>query len=100
MVSLVFSIYSGTAASGYLNGTIDKALFYAPLGVYFNKQWEMYVLEDQFSRIRKITKEGMVSSFVTANLQSPKSLAIDDSNNVYVANYGTNSVIKITSSKK
>jgi len=59
----------------------------------------LYVADTFNNRIRKITPEGVVSTFpdTTARFNEPRAVAVDSDGNLYVADYNNNRIRKITS---
>lgn len=81
------------------NGDIKTATYKLPFDGVFNKNGDLFVLDKGNNLIRKISKEGLVTTFCgngkygttvgKPNLTSfkyPESIAIDNDNNLYVIN--------------
>lgn len=105
---LVTTIAGGTG-SGYSDGTGTDALFSGVYDIDLDSQGNLYVADYSNNRIRKVTPEGVVSTFAgsgsgtnstgTGTLASfwrPQSLVIDESDNIYVGNYISSRIVKIT----
>jgi len=105
----IVSTYAGVAgAVGTADGTLSNARFFGPTGLTFDKSGNLYVADFFNHRIRKITPSGIVSTLAgstsgctngtgsAAQFNFPVGLAIDDNNNVYVADWFNHSVRKIT----
>ena len=86
----------------------DEAQFKSPYSIAVDNFGNVYVVDD-FSGVRKITPDGVVSSFAghgsfgfadgtgrAAQFFSPKGVAVDTSGNVYVADYMNSRIRKIT----
>lgn len=105
----VVSTYAGVAgAVGTADGTLSNARFFGPTGLTFDKSGNLYVADFFNHRIRKITPGGIISTLAgstagctngtgsAAQFNFPVGLAVDDNNNVYVADWFNHSIRKIT----
>jgi DNA-binding beta-propeller fold protein YncE len=103
--------FAGTAGvTGAANGTGAAASFNSPYGMVFDSHGNLYVADLGNNTIRMITPAGIVSTLAGtagaigsadgtgagASFNSPFGLAIDASDTLYVADYGNNTVRKIT----
>ena len=103
--------HAGDGAPGILDGAAQsQARFADPFGVAVDRAGNVYVADGGDSnRIRKITPEGIVSTFAggasegradgqgsSAAFDTPSGLTIDRQGNLYVADTGNNRVRKIT----
>jgi len=100
---------SGNGTIGYVDGPIATAQFYALQGLVTDASGNMYVADYGNNNIRKISADGVVSTFAgsgdagysdgtgtKATFNSPRALAIDGSGNIFVADLGNNLIRKIT----
>lgn len=107
------SVFSGAINSaGYVDGPVADALYVWPRALARDSQDNLYVIETTgetgFSRIRKITPAGMVSTVLytasgyadggtgSAQLNTPANLAVDATGNLFVADRLNFSVRRIT----
>jgi len=107
---VVTTIAGLAGESGELDGTGTAARFTAPYSVATDSAGNLFVAEISTHTIRKITPEGVVTTLAgkanypghsdgittNATFASPHGVATDKAGNVYVADYGNNSIRKIT----
>ncbi len=101
---------AGTGEPGFLDGPGSQAKFYQPYGVCVDSNGNIYVADYVNERIRRIDKNGIVSTVAgtgvpglkngpgnQAQFRRPLSVAVDKYLNVYVADRDNNCVRKIDS---
>jgi Repeat of unknown function (DUF5648)/NHL repeat len=95
---------------GYLDGPVSTAKFTQLRGIVSDSQNNLFVADRGNARIRKITPNGVVSTFAGGNPNnnyadgvgtaagffSPNGIAIDSNDNLYVTDGGGNTIRKIT----
>jgi gliding motility-associated-like protein len=98
--------------SGSLDGNLTTARFVGPIGLVFDSKGNLFVSEFDGDVIRKIDKNGQVSTFAglaetpglmdgagpAARFNNPTFLTIDASDNIYVADNNNDAIRKITPS--
>ena len=107
---IAVSTVAGSTSSGTLNGTRLTSLFYNPTGVTVDSSGNLYVSDTSNHRIRKITPDGIVSTFsgssagfvdgqvTVAKFNNPNGITIDSSGNLYIADRNNNRIRKIDTS--
>lgn len=103
--------FAGTpGVSGTANGTGSAARFNVPRGIVLDSGNNLYVADANNNVIRKITPDGVVSTFAgsmgnpgnadktgtAASFRSPLGIAIDGNGNLYVADTSNDTIRKIT----
>lgn len=103
---------AGTAGTfGTTDGTGAAARFFLPFGVAVDSSGSVYVADTYNQTIRKVTAGGVVTTFAgtagspgstdgtgtAALFRSPRSVAVDSSGNVFVADYDNDVIRKISS---
>jgi sugar lactone lactonase YvrE len=107
----VVSTFAGLAgSSGSADGTGSTARFFQPVGVAVDNAGNVFVADDANNTIRKITSAGVVSTIAglagssggadgagsLARFYEPSAVAVDNAGNVFVAEWGNNTIRKIT----
>jgi sugar lactone lactonase YvrE len=103
------TIIAGSDSAGFVNGTGKVARFNHPFGLALDQAGNLYIADQGNSIIREMTPGLVVSTFAgmpgitgsanaadtLASFNKPFSVAVDGSNNVYVADAGNNLIRKI-----
>jgi hypothetical protein len=106
-----FDDVAGNGVAGFTNSSTPwSASFNQPAGIVMDASLNIYVADKANNVIRKISSSNVVTTFAgsgtagfvnatgtSAQFNQPMGLAIDGSNNIYVADYGNHSIRKITS---
>lgn len=92
------STFAGSGEYGFSNGTGTAATFRSPTGVSVDTSGNVYVADSENHAIRKITSNGLVSTFAgsgsigfvngsgnSASFNQPTNVVLDNTGNVYVA---------------
>ncbi len=107
----VVTTLAGTGLPGIVDGSAATATFDNPMGVVCDDLGNLYVADTNNAEIRKISSQGMVSTFagsaalkptlgMAGPLVSPRGLALDKSGNIYVADEAANFIRRISTDGK
>ncbi|NVK53355.1 MAG: Ig-like domain-containing protein, partial [Flavobacteriaceae bacterium] len=98
LITKEVTTFAGTMGTrGSDDGVGTAATFYTPQGLDIDASGNLYVADVRNEKIRKVTSDGTVSTFVdVGSFSSPKDVALDISGNLYVADIHT--IYKVTSS--
>ncbi len=111
----IISNYAGTGSAGSSGdgGQATAAQLYAPNGMCFDKQWNLYVADYLNSKIRRITPAGIISTFAgtgvsgyngdggradTSQIRLPHDVASDTAGNIYISDEGNYRIRKVNTS--
>jgi hypothetical protein len=105
----VVSTLAGNGQAGYQDGPGTAALFNGPMGVAVDKVGNIYVADTYNDRIRRIAKDGVVTTVAGGNMpgyrdgsaqealfDTPTNLVIDSKGNIIVADTRNHAIRKIT----
>jgi sugar lactone lactonase YvrE len=100
---------AGSGIAGYKDGAAADAMFDAPIGVAVDEQGNVFVADTYNDRIRKISKDGQVSTVagsgiagykygqaLEASFDTPCGIAVDKQGNLFVADTGNRAIRQIT----
>lgn len=102
------STVTGSGKQGYKDGSFEEAEFNYPSGLAIDSNDEIYVADTNNHRIRKLNKDGTVTTvsgtkkgYSSGNINfarfnSPTHLAIDTQGNIYVSDQGNHKIRKIS----
>jgi sugar lactone lactonase YvrE len=106
------TVFAGSGVPGSANGTGTAAQFNYPTRISFDKDGYLYVADLGNHQIRKVSPAGQVTTLAgeagkagaedgigtAAHFHSPAGIAVDNANNVYVADAGNHLIRKISPS--
>lgn len=103
--------FAGNNSLGSTDGQGSLASFNAPAGMAIDAAGNIYVVDSNNNRIRKITPDGLVSTFagnglkttvdgqdLSASFNQPNGIVIDAAGNLYVSEYAGDVIRKINTS--
>jgi sugar lactone lactonase YvrE len=108
----VITTIAGTGVWGYNGDHIlaTSAMLAAPEGIAFDSQGNLYIVEIESNRVRKVGPSGTITTFIgtgvdnyngdnlpapLAELEAPSYVAVDNSGSVVVTDYGNGLVRKV-----
>jgi len=108
----IITTVAGTGAKGYTGdgGPATKATLNQPTSVALDSKGNLYIADYENHCIRKVNKAGIISTFAgsgydgfygdgqvvdSADFSSPAGIAIDENDNIYIADQGNNRIRKI-----
>jgi len=101
----------GNGTAGSNDGTLTEARLNKPVGLFRDKDGIFYVTEWGNNKVRKITPEGVVTTIAgtgvaghrdgpvaVAQLNQPFGVCVADDGTIYIGDFGSNSIRKISTS--
>lgn len=107
----IVSTYAGNGTPGAIDGPLGAASFDEMNGITIDADGNLYIADSNNKKIRKITPQGMVSTYAGSGLQgaangaalmasfaNPTGVTVDASGNMYVADQSSYVIKKISPS--
>src|SRR5205823_2706863 len=111
----VVTTVAGTGVSGFSGdgGSATSARLSLPVDVVLDSAGNLYIVDSQNNRIRRVNTSGVISTFAgtgasgssgdggpatSAHLNTPEGIGIDASGNIYIADTGNNKIRKVNAS--
>lgn len=105
----IVSTLAGTGAIGSTNGAALSATFRYPDGAIVDSNGNIFITDQSNHTIRKIDENGIVSTFagdglagyldgngIATKFRYPAAMAIDENDNLFIADWGNHCIRKIT----
>jgi sugar lactone lactonase YvrE len=102
--------WSGSVEMGFTDGPRDQARFARPAGMAIDPMGNLFLVELQGNRVRKISMDGQVSTVLNtlrsgfvdgpegiARLRQPLGIAVDPSGNLYLSDSGSHAIRRLDS---
>ena len=103
--SIVITTVAGTGGAGFSGdgGPATAGQLSRPFGVAVDAQGNLYIADNDNSRVRKVSAAGIITTIAGAGtngpgdtLSNPRAVAVDGQGNVYIADSYNNRVLKLT----
>ncbi|MEO6723210.1 MAG: T9SS type A sorting domain-containing protein [Ferruginibacter sp.] len=108
----IINTIAGNGSGGYCgdNGPVTKSQIYHPVGVAADGSGNIYIVDRENCRIRKVNSAGVITTVAgsgspgfsgdggaanLARLNLPTSVAVDRSGNLFITDYGNNRIRKV-----
>ena len=92
----IVSTFAGSGIEGYKDATGIKAQFNGPTDITIDSAGNLYVIDKNTNKIRKITPAGKVTTIgSSAQLSSPHGLTAGNDGHVYIADTNNHRILKI-----
>jgi hypothetical protein len=91
----IVKLYAGNGIKASLDGNLTSSSFNNPYGMAFDPKGNLFVADR--TKIRKVSLAGDVTT-LAGEFSNPEDMIVDDYENVYVADAGTDYIKKISSS--
>lgn len=108
----IINIFAGVGFPGFLGDTLQAnvALLHSPQDVAIGPSGAIYIADTGNAVIRKVTTDGLINTVAGTNavglagdgaaaikaaLNSPYSVAVDSSGNIFIADYGNNRIRRV-----
>ncbi len=101
--------FAGDGTANYLDAQGTLARFNNPVGIAVSNSGTIYISDASNNRIRAISNTGLVSTVagngspglvngqgIAAQFNTPRAIALDASDNIYIVDYNNNRIRKIT----
>jgi uncharacterized protein (TIGR03437 family) len=89
------STIAGTGRPGFTdNRTAVTAQLRNPYGLALDRAGNLYVADLGNARVRRISPDGLITTFAAGELIEPRNLAVDPLGNVYVSDFGAHKVYR------
>lgn len=88
---------AGTGQKGYSGdgGPAKQAQLNSPYGVACDRQGNLYIADLGNARVRRVARDGTITTFGDVGLSAPRNIAIDSTGGVYFSDFNAHRVYRV-----
>jgi sugar lactone lactonase YvrE len=92
------TVFAGTGFAGDSgdNGPATQAELDGPEGIAADSAGNVYIADTNNCVVRKVDKNGIITTIAGTKLANPQGVAVDSSGNLYIADSGNSHIVEVT----